>query len=50
MQWEIFDNSNHSEFLDWVEDLLRQERDDNDFNGLWMLVATWQFTTQLDNV
>ena len=49
--WEIYDNSNHSELLTMVDTLIQQEQGDSTFNGLWMLVASWEnveFTDQED--
>ena len=51
MLWEIYDNSNHSELLTMVDTLIQQEQGDSTFNGLWMLVASWEgveFTDQED--
>lgn len=47
--WEIYDNTNHSELLAMVNQLIQQEQSDTDFNSLWMLVATWE-GVELDNV
>ena len=47
--WEIYDNSSHSESLSMVDTLIQQEQGDSTFNGLWMLVASWEdveFTDQ----
>lgn len=49
VSWEIYDNTNHSELLAMVDQLIQQEQSDTDFNGLWMLVATWE-DVELDNV
>ena len=48
--WEIYDNS---ELLSMVDTLIQQEQGDINFNGLWMLVASWEdveFTDQEDIV
>ena len=46
--WEIYENS---ELLSMVNTLIQQEQGDVDFNGIWMLVASWEnveFTGQED--
>ena len=48
--WEIYDSS---ELLAMVDMLIQQEQGDSTFNGLWMLVASWEdveFTDQEDNI
>ena len=34
--------TNDSFFLDMVNKLIQDEYGDTDFNGLWMLVASWE--------
>ena len=51
--WEIYDSSSHSDILAMVDMLIQQEQGDSTFNGLWMLVASWEnveFTDQEDIV
>ena len=48
--WELSDDA---ALLGTVDELIQQEQGDTNFNGLWMLVATWkdvQFIDQQDNV
>ena len=49
VRWKIYDSSNHSEELASVDTLIEAEAGNAMFVGLWMLVASWEDVTYLDN-
>ena len=42
--WKIIDSSNDSASVDAVNTLIKEEQGDTNFNGIWMLAASWEDT------
>ena len=42
VSWAIFENDNHTDLLASVDRLIQEEQGDVNFNGLWMLAASWE--------
>lgn len=40
--WSIIDKTNNSDYVNMVNRLIQEEQGDTDFDGFWMLVASWE--------